>query len=124
MTSAANHKNTRKEYFDAPFSQLFVDLKEPKSKPKPKPEALAKAKVGPSHGYGQAKSDRAIKEEQAEHSRVNNRQPASQPSKPKLKAKRTEESAEDASSKRSRTILVLQRGSNAGRKREIGLDWE
>lgn len=89
MTSAANHKNTRKKYFDAPFSQLFVDLKEPKSKPKPKPEALAKAKVGPSHGYGQAKSDRAIKEEQAEHSRVNNRQPASQPSKPKLKAKRT-----------------------------------
>lgn len=79
MTSAANHKNTRKKYFDAPFSQLFVDLKEPKSKPKPKPEALAKAKVGPSHGYGQAKSDRAIKEEQAEHSRVNNRQPASQP---------------------------------------------
>lgn len=46
MTSAANHKNTRKKYFDAPFSQLFVDLKEPKSKPKPKPEALAKAKSG------------------------------------------------------------------------------
>jgi len=32
MTSAANHKKTRNTYFDAPFSQLFVDLKEPKPK--------------------------------------------------------------------------------------------
>jgi len=32
MTSAANHKKTRNTYFDAPFSQLFVDLKEPKTK--------------------------------------------------------------------------------------------